>query len=343
MLSSISDKELLSRIDQLCRAERETTVAILRHLNEIERRRLHLQLGYSSMFAYCTGHLRYSESAAGRRLQVARCLLRFPEIGLFLERGEVTVVTVSQIASVLTKATANELLEKIRGKTQADVEAIASAFRPPVALRDRVQHVTVPASPQEATAKERLLVNPVANYSHCGSEEAPNAVVPKLYIQFLADKVFMEKYREACALLSNRIPDLSFETVFSELLKEFIARHDPKARLARREQRAAVRPAAVSEKPSPRTSGRRPIPANTRDAVFARDHSQCTYVGAGGRRCGETRRLHVDHIVPVAHGGTHDGTNLRLLCAQHNQFEAERVLGKTIMDQYRRRNPAAPP
>jgi len=342
MLSSISDRELLSRIDQLRRVERETTVAILRHLNEIERRRLYLQLGYPSMFAYCTGHLRYSESAAGRRLQVARCLLQFPEIGLFLERGEVTVVTVSQVASVLTKSTANDLLERIRGKTQADVEAIASAFRPPVTLRDRVQHVTVPAA-HAPSRESRAQVNPVANYSHCGSEKAPNAVVPKLYIQFLADDAFMEKYREACALLSNRIPELSFETVFSELLKEFIARHDPKARLARREQRAAIRPAAVSEKPSPRAIGRPPIPARTRDAVFARDKSQCTYVGAGGRRCGETRRLHVDHIIPVAHGGTHDVTNLRLLCAQHNQLEADRVLGKGIMDQYRRGHSTAPP
>jgi hypothetical protein len=150
-----------------------------------------------------------------------------------------------------------------------------------------------------------VLVNPDANYSHCGSEKSPN-VVSKLYIKFLADESFMEKYREACALLSNRIPELSFETVFSELLKEFIERHGPRARLARREQRAAIRPATVPEKPSPRTSGRPTIPARTRDVVFARDKGQCTYVGAGGRRCGETRRLHVDHIIPVAHGGTHD-------------------------------------
>jgi 5-methylcytosine-specific restriction endonuclease McrA len=273
---------------------------------------------------------------------VARALLQFPEIAVFLERGEVTVVTVSQIAGALTKSTANELLEKIRGKTQADVEAIASTLRPPVALRDRVQHVTVPAAPV-SPGKSPVLVKPDTNYSHCGSEKPPSAVVSKLYIQFLADESFMEKYREACALLSNRIPELSFETVFRELLKEFIERHAPRAKQARREQRAANRPAVVPAKPSPRTSGRPPIPARTRDAVFARDNSQCTYVGAGGRRCGETRRLHVDHVIPVAHGGTHDAANLRLLCAQHNQLEADRVLGKGVMDQYRRRHPTGPP
>jgi hypothetical protein len=240
------------------------------------------------------------------------------------------VVTVSQIAGVLTKSTANDLLERIRGKTQQEVEAIASTLRPPVALRDRVRHVTVAAASHEDVRKERMVVSPVANHSHCGSEETPNPVVSKVYIQFLADEAFMERYREACALLSNKVPRLSFEVVFGELLREFIERHSPKARIARREQRAPIHPAASPEKPLPRTSGRPPIPARTRDTVFTRDQSQCTYVGKGGRRCGETRRLHVDHIIPVAHGGTHDPTNLRLLCAQHNQLEANRLLGKGI-------------
>jgi 5-methylcytosine-specific restriction endonuclease McrA len=338
MLNSISDRELLSRIDKLRSVERETTVAILKHLNEIERRRLYLQLGYSSMFTYCVGHLRYSESAAGRRLQVARSLLQFPEIGLFLERGEVTVVTVSQIAGVLTKSTANELLEKIRGKTQSEVEAIASVLRPPVALRDRVQRVAVAAA-SVRSGESRVPVKPDANHSHCGSEETLNAVISKLHIQFLADESFMEKYREACALLSNRVPELSFETVFGELLNEFIERHSPRARTERREKRAAVRQAAVPEKPSRRAGGRSPIPARTRDAVFVRDQGQCTYVGAGGKRCDEKRRLHVDHIVPVAHGGTDELANLRLLCAQHNQLEADRLLGRGIMEPHRRRHP----
>lgn len=332
MLTSISDKELLSRIEQLRRTERETTVEILRHLNEIERRGLYLRLGYSSMFAYCTGHLRYSESAAGRRVQVARCLRQFPEIALFLERGEVTVVTVSLVASILTRSTANELLEKIRGKTQAEVEAIASAFRPPVALRDRVRPVTVAAPLQEMVARESELVNPVANYSHCGSEKTPNtpAVISKLLIQFLADEAFMEKYREACALLSNKIPKLSFEAVFSELLNEFIERHSPNAKEARREQRVSV-PKRLPRRDDDRSA----VPARTRDAVLVRDKRQCTYIGEGGRQCRETRHLHVDHIKPVARGGTNDVSNLRLLCAWHNQLEADRILGKAMMDRSR--------
>jgi len=82
------------------------------------------------------------------------------------------------------------------------------------------------------------LVNPGTN-SRSGSEKSPGAVeiVPKLYIQFLADEDFMKDYHQACALLSNRIPKLSFASVFGALLKDFVARNDPRERQARRESR----------------------------------------------------------------------------------------------------------
>ena len=77
--------------------------------------------------------------------------------------------------------------------------------------------------------------------------------------------------------------------------------------------------------------GRTAIPVRTRDAVFARDSARCTFVGSDGKRCDETIRLQVDHIKPVARGGTNDISNLRLLCAQHNRLQAERILGRQAM------------
>ena len=59
-LRSLSDQQILSRIQSLTKQERSLTLQVLLHLNEIERRRLHLKLGYSSMFDYCTAGLGYS-------------------------------------------------------------------------------------------------------------------------------------------------------------------------------------------------------------------------------------------------------------------------------------------
>ena len=55
MLKSISDSELLSGIRKLSETERRTVLSILVHLVEIDRRKLYLPMGYSSLYEFCTG------------------------------------------------------------------------------------------------------------------------------------------------------------------------------------------------------------------------------------------------------------------------------------------------
>ena len=73
-LKSLSDKELLSRVSDLARKERLTTLDVLFHVAEVDRRKLYLKLGYGTLFDYCARHLNYSSSSAGRRIHAARCL-----------------------------------------------------------------------------------------------------------------------------------------------------------------------------------------------------------------------------------------------------------------------------
>lgn len=46
--------------------------------------------------------------------------------------------------------------------------------------------------------------------------------------------------------------------------------------------------------------------------VFSRDEHKCRY-------CGSTKNLEVDHIIPLARGGTSDMSNLQTLCADCNR------------------------
>lgn len=55
---------------------------------------------------------------------------------------------------------------------------------------------------------------------------------------------------------------------------------------------------------------RRMTPARRR-AVFDRDGRVC-------RACGATETLHIDHIIPIARGGSSDLENLQVLCASCN-------------------------
>lgn len=63
--------------------------------------------------------------------------------------------------------------------------------------------------------------------------------------------------------------------------------------------------------------GRQPIPRKLRHEVFKRDGYRC-------RECGlskEETSLEIDHIIPVAKGGTNDIDNLQTLCRQCNRMK----------------------
>lgn len=55
-----------------------------------------------------------------------------------------------------------------------------------------------------------------------------------------------------------------------------------------------------------------------RPALIERDGEECIY-------CGATKNLVVDHLVPIAHGGTDDTDNLGLACKQCNSGKAGRT------------------
>jgi hypothetical protein len=53
-VATLSDQELIARIDLLAQREREVTAILIAHLAELEARRLYLREGCSSLFTYCT-------------------------------------------------------------------------------------------------------------------------------------------------------------------------------------------------------------------------------------------------------------------------------------------------
>jgi 5-methylcytosine-specific restriction endonuclease McrA len=355
-LRSLSDNEILSRILRLTRRERSVTLLVLLHLIEIERRRLHLKQGYGSMHAYCTSGLGYSHSAANRRVRTARCVARFPEVHDMLKANEVNLSTIAQVSRILTPGNKDDVLSRIRGKSQREVEAVAAEYEPRDAMpRDRVRSVVVrvPVAPlvTASGASSPLPIAAAGQADDLGEAPATESAEPpqatatwqdrngpaaaprdhepviqlekRAMIEFCASAGFMALYEKFRSLMWHRLPvNPSMEAVLSLALEYVIEREDPEKRRERRARR--------SETATPRTLGRNPrhIPARVRDEVFARDRGSCSFTGPAGRRCGSTHALQVDHVVPVARGGEATVDNLRLLCAYHNRVEAERILGK---------------
>ncbi len=171
-LRGLSNGELLARVKHLVSREREVTLEILVHLIEVERRRLHVGLGYPSMFEYChptPGLLGLGGELDGSERPGASGTTR-KSTG-FSRKNEVNLITISLVASILDESNAKDLIGKIRGKSQREVESIVATYRPPVSMRDRAKPVCVavptPSAPQ--------LNGPVGDLTaSAGSEKRPN-------------------------------------------------------------------------------------------------------------------------------------------------------------------------
>ena len=64
------------------------------------------------------------------------------------------------------------------------------------------------------------------------------------------------------------------------------------------------------------------ISKELKDFVFKRAKHSCEFEG-----CNEKRFLQIDHIIPVAKGGENTPENLRVLCANHNQYARVQCFG----------------
>ncbi|MDR3606851.1 MAG: HNH endonuclease, partial [Oligoflexia bacterium] len=132
----------------------------------------------------------------------------------------------------------------------------------------------------------------------------------------------LEDLEKLKGLLAHQFPEMSLSDLDAHLATQALNQLAP----AQQEVRA---------KASVGTSEVKTIPAAVKSEVWRRDGSRCTYVDpVTGRRCESRHRLQIDHRIPKGLGGGNDLANLRLLCAQHNAFEAARVYGREEIQPY---------
>ena len=145
-LISLSNTDLLANLSRLSSLEGETTVSIILHLSEVEKRKLYLEKGYPSLFGYCVNVLKYGEASAGRRVTAARSIEKFPELLEPLKERELSLSTICQISRVLTADNVTAVLEAIRGKSAHKVEQYVAELCPKAKVREGIQPVTVKAA-----------------------------------------------------------------------------------------------------------------------------------------------------------------------------------------------------
>ena len=316
-LKTLNDNLLVNKTKSLVSGEREILVELLDYLNEIDRRDLYLKLGYSSMFAFAVGKLKYSESQAYKRIKAARCINEYPETREMLAEAKLNLCTIVLAYKELSAENKEELLNKLSGTSKRKAEKILASDKPITKAPDKIKAIGKVDKSSESLA---IFTCPGASSENSKLEE--QEVLHE--IKFQAADEFVEKLEEVKSLLSGKFPrGASLEEVFSECMEAYLDKHSP----IRREKRRAKRKLR-SVKTNTNT---RHIPASVRDEVFIRDNHQCAYTSDDGIRCECKHNLHIDHIKPFALGGRSEFDNLRLLCGPHNRMEAKRVFGESYI------------
>jgi hypothetical protein len=99
---SLTDDQLLAAVQTLASDERGATGRLVAALAEIDRRKLYLGEGCSSLFVYCTHALHLAEHAAYNRIEAARAVARWPVILEDVIKGRVNLSTLRLLVPHMT-------------------------------------------------------------------------------------------------------------------------------------------------------------------------------------------------------------------------------------------------
>lgn len=294
-LRLVTNEVLVTKLRTLIQEEREISLKILELINEVERRRLHLELGFSSLFDWLTRELGYSAAAAMRRIDSARLLRKVPTIATQIESGKLNLTNLARVQSAIRaeeKRTGKQiepekLVNAIEGKSSREVEQhLAQTFPDSAYKADSARAITdsqirlqVTLSTPQYSELERA--REVASHSHFGAPMGE---------------------------------------VIGMLATDYLDRKDPLRKKGH-----------IDATSAPDTTGRRPLSINVRRLVFQRAEGRCEYKNPHtGKICGSRFQTQIDHIKPVALGGTNAVENLRLLCRAHNAWTAEEIFGPFV-------------
>jgi hypothetical protein len=290
-IKNLKDQELLSTLKNKTQIERNLTLEIIELLEEVDRRKLHLEIGFGSLLDFCVKELKYSESAAYRRISAMRVAKEVPEVKKSIAEGSLNLVNIAQAQTffnqerkynhkIYTQEEKKVLVLNLENKSKRECEKILIEKSPELPKQEKVRPVSKEQSQITITVDQKLmdkLEKIKSKYSHIN----PNPTYAELF-ELMADKLLQtNKHR------SNATP-----------LGEKTARHT------------------------------RYISAAIKHEVYMRDGGCCSYVDPKtGQKCNSKFQLQLDHKFPFALGGENSLENLRLVCANHNRFMIKRALG----------------
>jgi hypothetical protein len=314
-------------------------LALIEHLEEIQSRRLHAELGYESLWAFCTQYLGLSEGAAQRRISAMRLTRDVPEAKAALQSGKLSLSNAAQVQNFrqaqkkqgLAPSDPRELIQKVEHLSQRECEAKLFEISPQALPIER-ERVVSAAQDREI----RLVISPelherLQRIKGLIAHAKPNASYAEL-LEYLVGET-LPRLEKKKGLIHVRPADQKAQVTIAAAVdggdRSAFARDTERAEVTSLTASTAQPSVAAEEAPflfSPEVvekarslpQGKRVyLPAALRRAVYARAGGRCEYT-IQGQRCGSRYMLEIDHRVPISRGGGHEFSQLRTLCRSHN-------------------------
>jgi hypothetical protein len=240
-ISSLSDEELLQRMEVLVQRARSSTADVVEHLAEIDRRGLCPKKEYGSLYDYCVHRLRMSEGSAYRRIRAARAFRAFPPLMNMLRDGRLSLESLAILHPFASDPDIAILATKAAGMKTRQLEALLAERQDVVPQNDVIRFgatgPSAPLTPQDAG--ESLFAVPREIPVTRRSDNVPTvsgngiaqvqAVEParSVRIAFTADEEFYRLLERVRALMRHKYPDGRLEGVLRDALKALLERKDP--------------------------------------------------------------------------------------------------------------------
>jgi hypothetical protein len=360
-IRNLEDSILTSQLRNLVRSERKITAEIIEVIKEVDRRRLFLDLGFSSLYSFLVEDVGYTPAAAQRRIDAARIFRDLPEIKEELKEGHLNLTQVSILAQNLRQLKKQNPNRKVSPEQKREIlnQVKNQSLQKTQVILSQKLDLEIKAHDRKHYQKDESI-----RYESTFSKEE----MAQLY-----------RVRE---IISHRNPNPSLNELVSFLADYFLKREDPLRKEVKTRHCAGTRPkvkvqaktyqAAAPHEMKESTSAtsvdewfemkpqliekvgaehRFEVLANSTptSAPEAETRQKTRYIRAIDRReilkknpccqwkdpktgktCGSKFFLQVDHKKSIWSGGKSNPENLQVLCGVHNRLKYKLELTRLV-------------
>lgn len=307
---------------------------------DINKRKLFLELGYASINQYAEQELGFSSSRTGDYLQLCRSFKKLPKVKEKVESGKLGYTSARALARVANRENQDQWLDFALNHSRRDLEMEIKRAKQD-AVDDAVgQASLLPAQPRQrpvavVPVRVSLEMSPTqfARYEALWEQVRKQRNVPadkvEALLEIMGEFVAGSSTRVDVAA-ANRPPVQIHLHQCPECEKTTAQTSKGELEISQEEQQRAQCDCQISQ---PHERNKTSIPPSVRRLVLAHARHQCQHPG-----CTHTRFLEIHHIIPRAQGGSNDPENCACLCSTHHALLHQR---KSALAGFQVKSPAA--